>query len=79
MQLTLVGMSSYIGTHTAGLIKMQPIGALFSKTVYVRDFDFQGATSLACPRILGPFCLALLGLEGIRSSSFTFDSHVSRN
>ena len=50
MQLTLVGMSSYIGTHTAGLIKMQPIGALFSKTVYVRDFDFQGATSLACPQ-----------------------------
>ena len=31
------------------------------------------------PRILGPLCLASLDLEGIGSSSFTFDSHVSRN
>ena len=31
------------------------------------------------PRILGPLCLASLGLEGIRSSSFTFDSLTGYN
>ena len=30
-------------------------------------------------RILGPLCLALLGLEWIGSSSSTFDSHASHN
>ena len=30
-------------------------------------------------RILGPLCLASLSLEGIGSSSFTFDSHISLN
>ena len=30
-------------------------------------------------RILGPLCLASLGLEGIGSSSFTFNSHISHN
>ena len=29
--------------------------------------------------ILGPLSLTSLGLEGIRSSSFTFDSHISHN
>ena len=33
--------------------------------------------SLVCPSmILWPFCLALLGLEGCGSSSFTFDFHT---
>ena len=48
------------------------------KAGYILLIFFSGYIQLA-PRILGPFCLASLGLEGIRSSSFTFDSHVSRN
>ena len=29
--------------------------------------------------LIGPLCLASLGLEGIRSSSFTFDSLAGHN
>ena len=40
--------------------------------IFLRIFGF-------APRILGPLCLASLGLEGIRSSSFTFDSLAAHN
>ena len=51
------------------------------KSVVVARVD-DPSTLIGVPRIrwlLGPLCLASLGLEGIRSSSFTFDSLAGHN